>query len=375
MKRLNFVLSGIAMAAAAAIHLPAFAQATIKIAVAGPMTGSNATFGEQLWQGAKVYADQVNEKGGVQGRKIELIKGDDACEPKQAVALANRLVDKDKVDAVVGHFCSSSTIPASAIYSEANIISVTPASTNPVVTDRNMKTMFRTCGRDDQQAVVAGLFMLDKLKVTKIALIHDKDTYGQGLVDALRATLVKRGVQPVLYEGLIRGERDFNSLVTKIKASGADAVYFGGLIPEAGPLLRQLREQGLNVKFVSGDALAQQDEFVNVAGGARLVKDVYYSSAPDPAKRIGNSDVAQAFKRAKVEPNNYALFAYASVQVIVSAMEGAKLGGTDAMVSWLRKNTVNSAVGKLAWNEKGDVADFQFDFYTFDKSGHHVEYR
>lgn len=374
MKRLNFVLSGLAMVAAAAMHLPAFAQATIKIAVAGPMTGANATFGEQLWQGAKAYADQVNEKGGIQGRKIELIKGDDACEPKQAVALANRLVDKDKVSAVVGHFCSSSTIPASAIYAEANIISVTPASTNPIVTDRKMKTVFRTCGRDDQQAVVAGSFLLDKLKVSKIALIHDKDTYGQGLVDALRATMAKRGVQPVLYEGLIRGERDFNSLVTKIKATGAEAVYFGGLIPEAGPLIRQLREQGVNVKFVSGDALAQ-DEIVNVSGGAQFMKDVFYSSAPDPTKKIGNSDVAQALKRAKVEPSNYALFAYASVQTIVAAMEGTKLGGTDAMVDWLRKNSVNTAVGKLAWNEKGDVVDFQFDFFAFDQSGRRVEYR
>ncbi len=347
MRRIHFVLSGLTVMAAAALHTPALAQATIKIAVAGPMTGSNATFGEQLWQGAKAYADLVNEKGGIQGRKIELVKGDDACEPKQAVALANRLVDKDKVAAVVGHFCSSSTIPASAIYADANIISITPASTNPVVTDRKMKTVFRTCGRDDQQAVVAGSFLLDKLKVSKIALIHDKDTYGQGLVDALRATLAKRGVQPVLYEGLIRGERDFNSLVTKIKSTGADAVYFGGLIPEAGPLIRQLREQGLNVKFVSGDALAQ-DEIVNVSGGAQFMKDVFYSSAPDPTKRQASAEVTQALRRAKVEPSNYALFAFASVQVLVAAMDGTKLGGTDAMVDWLRKNSVNTAVGKLA---------------------------
>lgn len=374
MKRMNFVLSSLAVVAAAAIHVPVLAQSTIKIAVAGPMTGSNATFGEQLWQGAKAYADSVNAKGGVQGRKIELIKGDDACEPKQAVALANRLVDKDKVDAVVGHFCSSSTIPATAIYADANIISITPASTNPVVTERKLKTVFRACGRDDQQAVVAGAFLLDKLKVTKIALVHDKDTYGQGLVDALKATLAKRGVQPVLYEGLIRGERDFNSLVTKIKSTGAEAVYFGGLIPEAGPLIRQLKEQGVNVKFVSGDALAQ-DEIVSVAGGAQFLKDVYYSSAPDPTKKIGNSDVAQILKAAKVEPSNYALFAYAGTQALVAAMEGTKLGGTDAMINWLRKNSVNSAVGKLAWNEKGDVVDFQFDFFAFDKNGQNVEYR
>ena len=374
MIRIKSVLAGLAMVAASAIHLPAAAQAPIKIAIAGPMTGSNATFGEQLWGGAKAYADQVNEKGGIRGRKIELVKGDDACEPKQAVALANRLVDKDKVDAVVGHFCSSSTIPASVIYADANILSITPASTNPMVTERKLKTVFRSCGRDDQQAVVAGSFLLDKLKVTKIALIHDKDTYGQGLVDALRAALAKRGVQPVLYEGLIRGERDFNSLVTKIKAANADAVYFGGLIPEAGPLIRQMREQGLTAKFVSGDALAQA-EIVNAAGGPQFLKDVYYSSAPDPTKKLGNSEVTQALKRANVEPSNYALFAYASVQALVAAMEGTNVGGADAMADWLRKNSVNSAVGKLAWNDKGDVVDFQFDFFAFDSNGRRFEYR
>ena len=127
--------------------------------------------------------------------------GDDACEPKQAVAVANRLVDQDKVSAVVGHFCSSSTMPASEVYDEAGIIAITPGSTNPQITERGMKTMFRMCGRDDQQGAIATNYMLDTLKAKRIAVIHDKDTYGQGLADAAKAAMNKRGVKEVLYEG------------------------------------------------------------------------------------------------------------------------------------------------------------------------------
>jgi len=346
----------------------AFAAETIKIGVAGPMTGANATFGEQVWTGATTYIDQVNAAGGIDGKQVELVKGDDACEPKQAVAVANRFVDQDKVVAVVGHFCSSSTIPASEIYNDAGIVTVTPSSTNPIVTDRGFETMFRTCGRDDQQAVVAGSFILDTLKLDKVALIHDKDTYGQGLVDALKKTLAEKGVEPVLYEGLTRGERDFNSLVTKIKSSGATVVYFGGLIPEAGPLIRQIHEQGLDVTFVSGDALAQA-EIVTAAGGPQNLKGVYYSSAADPKDDPDTADAQAVLKKANVAPDNYTLFGYASVQTIVAALQGTKEGDVGAQIDWLRNNSVKTAVGNLAWNDNGDVKDFKFVFYTFDDKG------
>lgn len=341
---------------------------TIKIGVAGPMTGANATFGEQVWTGVSAYIKNINDAGGIDGKKIELIKGDDACEPKQAVAVANRFVDQDKVQAVVGHFCSSSTIPASEIYNDAGILTVTPSSTNPIVTDRGFETMFRTCGRDDQQAVVAGSFILDTLKLDKIALIHDKDTYGQGLVDALKKTLSERGVQPVLYEGLTRGERDFNSLVTKIKSSGAKAVYFGGLIPEAGPLIRQIHEQGLDVAFVSGDALAQS-EIVTASGGPQNLKGVYYSSAADPKEDPAAADALADLKSKNIAADNYTLFGYASAQTIVAAVQGTKDGKIEEQVKWLHGNAVKTAVGNLAWNAKGDVKDFKFVFYTFDGKG------
>ncbi|TBY51103.1 MULTISPECIES: ABC transporter substrate-binding protein [Rhizobium] len=365
MKSISTLLTATTLASAL-LFSSAFAADTIKIGVAGPFTGANATFGEQVFSGVSAYVGDVNANGGINGKKIELVKGDDACEPKQAVAVANRFVDQDKVQAVIGHFCSSNTIPASEVYNDAGILEMTPSSTNPTVTDRGFDNLFRGCGRDDQQAVVAGSFILDTLKRDKIALIHDKDTYGQGLVDAVKKTIEARGVKPVMYEGLTRGERDFNALVTKIKSSGANAVYFGGLIPEGGPLIRQLKEQGVDVAVVSGDAFAQA-ELVAAAGGAQNLKNVYYSATPDPLADPSTQGVQDALKKANITPANYVLYGYANAQAVVAALKaGDEL---KAQADYLRNNTVDSAIGKITWDAKGDIKDFKFVFYNFDDKG------
>lgn len=362
----NFSKLLAATAIASSLLVPAFAAETIKIGVAGPYTGANATFGEQVFNGVSTYVNQVNAAGGINGKQIELVKGDDACEPKQAVAVANRFVDQDQVQAVIGHFCSSSTIPASEIYNDAGILEMTPSSTNPTVTERGFDNVFRGCGRDDQQAVVAGGFILDTLKRDKIALIHDKDTYGQGLVDAVKKTIEERGIAPVLYEGLTRGERDFNALVTKIKSAGANAVYFGGLIPEGGPLIRQLKEQGVDVVFVSGDSFAQV-ELIAAAGGAENLANVYYSATPDPLADPKTKDVQEALTKANVTPANYVLYGYANAQAVVAALKAGE--DLKSQADWLRNNTVDSAIGEITWDEKGDIKNFNFVFYNFDDKG------
>ena len=194
---LQKTLVSAALVAAFAAGGAAWAQ-NVKIAVAGPMTGGAASYGEEMKKGAQMAADDINAAGGINGKKIELVFGDDSCEPKQAVAVASRLIEKDKVAAVVGHFCSSSTMPASDVYAEADMLMITPASTNPKVTDRKLPSIMRVCGRDDQQGFVAANYIVDKLKAKRIAMVHDKDTYGQGIVDATRAQLGKRGVKEVL---------------------------------------------------------------------------------------------------------------------------------------------------------------------------------
>ncbi|MEE4909360.1 ABC transporter substrate-binding protein [Pseudomonas alliivorans] len=357
------------IAVAAALGVSSLAQADVKIGVAGPMTGANAAFGEQYMKGAQAAADAINAAGGVNGEKIVLVAGDDACEPKQAVAVANRLVDQDKIVGVVGHFCSSSTIPASEIYSDAGVIAITPGSTNPQVTERGLKEMFRMCGRDDQQGVVAGDYIVDVLKGKKIAVIHDKDTYGQGLADATQTQLKKRGVTPVLYEGLTRGEKDFSALVTKIRSTGADVVYFGGLHPEAGPLVRQLREQGLkDIKFMSDDGVVT-DELVTTAGGKQYVDGVYMTFGADPRMLPDSKAVVEQFRKGGTEPEGYTLYAYASIQALAAGFNGAKVNKGEDAAKWLKAHPVKTVMGEKAWDSKGDLKVSDYVVYQWDKDG------
>ncbi len=237
------VWSGLAFAAGLAISTAAHAQ--IKIGVAGPLTGPNAAFGAQLRNGAEMAAADINARGGINGQQILLVFGDDVSKPDQGVSVANKFVG-DGVKFVIGHFNSGVTMPASAVYAENGILMVTPSATNPQITERNLWNVFRTCGRDDQQGEVAAKYIAEKFKGKKVAVVHDKTTYGKGLADETVKNLDKLGIKPVLYEGVNEGEKDFSALVSKIKAAGADIVYWGGLHTEGGLLVRQMRGQGVN---------------------------------------------------------------------------------------------------------------------------------
>jgi len=342
--------------------------ADVRIGVAGPFTGANASFGEQYMRGAQAAADEVNAQGGVNGEKVVLIKGDDACEPKQAVAAANKLVDQDKVVAVVGHFCSSSSIPASDIYADAGVLMVTPASTNVTVTERGLTNVFRMCGRDDQQGTVAADYLVNTLKLTKIALVHDKDTYGQGLADATRTQMSKLGIKEVLYEGITRGEKDFSAVVTKIKQSGAQAVFFGGLHSEAGPLVRQMREQGLEAVFMSDDGVVT-NELVTTAGGAKYVDGVLMTYGADPRLNPAARSAVEHFTKAGYEPEGYTLYAYASLQAIAAALNGAKANRGDKAADWLRTHPVETVMGRKEWDAKGDLKVSDYIVYKWSGDG------
>ncbi|MCP5449421.1 MAG: branched-chain amino acid ABC transporter substrate-binding protein [Candidatus Competibacteraceae bacterium] len=366
----------LAMVLAGGLSLSGLAGAaeTIKIGVAGPMTGGYAAFGEQFWRGASQAAEDINAAGGINGKQIELVKGDDACEPKQATAVANRLLDQDKVAAVVGHFCSSSTIPASEVYADAGVLVITPGSTNPKVTERGLPTVFRMCGRDDQQGPLAADFIVKKLKAKKIAVVHDKDTYGQGIADAMRDRLkaLKADNRVVLYEGLTRGEKDFNALVTKIKASGADTVYFGGLYNEAGPLLRQLREQGLKVNFLSGDG-SLDPAIVTAAGGPQFVEGAYMTSVREARNIPASQEVVKKMKDAGFDPAGFTLYAYASLQAIADSMKGAKTSDGAKLAKWLKSHTVPTVLGPKSWDSKGDLKDTSFSLFIWEPDGTYKE--
>ncbi|MCG8708514.1 branched-chain amino acid ABC transporter substrate-binding protein [Brenneria sp. 4F2] len=359
---------GLTIASLALACAPGWAQSTLKIAIAGPMTGANASFGEQLRRGAAAAVEDINQAGGVNGNKLELVVGDDACDPKQAVSVASKLVERDKVVGVVGHFCSSSTIPASDTYAEADVIMVTPGSTNPLVTSRKLPNVMRVCGRDDQQGDIAGEYLVQQLKAKRVAIIHDKDTYGKGLADATKARLNALGVKEVLYEGLSRGEKDFNSLVTKIKGADVDVVYFGGLTAEGGALLRQLREQGVKAVFMGGDGLADK-ALLTSAGGGGNVNGMLITFGDDPREKPAGQAVVQKLRQSGYEPEGFTLYSYAGVQAIAAALQGTQSTSGSELADWLKKNQVPTVLGPKSWDANGDLKIADYVLYRWKADG------
>jgi branched-chain amino acid transport system substrate-binding protein len=340
------------------------ASAQIKMGVAGPITGGSAAFGAQLKNGAEQAVEDINAAGGILGQKITIIVGDDRADPKEGVSVANKFVG-DGVKFVIGHFNSGVTMPASEVYQENGILEITPAATNPRVTERNMWNIFRTCGRDDQQGAVAGAYILKSFKGKRIAVVHDKTTYGQGLADVTKAAINKGGLKEVLYEGVNVGEKDYSALVSKIKASRADLVYWGGLHDTGGLILRQMRDQGVKAPLMGGDGITD-DEFAAIAGpGAEGTLMTY---GPDPRKRPEAKEAVAKFRAKNFEPQAYTLYSYAAVQIIKQAAEAAKTLDpkkvAEQMKSGMKFKTV---IGDISYDKKGDVTRLDYVVYVWKK--------
>ena len=281
----KMLLTGVALGLGLAFSSAANAQ--IKIGVAGPITGPNAAFGAQLKNGVEQAVEDINAAGGINGQKLQIVVGDDVSDPKQGVSVANKFA-AEGVKFVVGHFNSGVSIPASQVYEEAGIVQVTPASTNPQFTERGMWNTFRTCGRDDQQGLVAGSYLADKFKGKKVAVVHDKTPYGKGLADETQKAMNAKGLKEVVYEGVNPGEKDYSALVSKLKQAGVDVVYFGGLHTEAGLIIRQMRDQGLQAPMMSGDGIVSA-EFTSIAGPG--AEGTLMTFSPDPRKNPNAKDV------------------------------------------------------------------------------------
>ncbi|HYF86845.1 branched-chain amino acid ABC transporter substrate-binding protein [Azospirillum sp.] len=354
----NLLRFGISLAAL----VPTAAAADVKLGLAGPVTGQYASFMEQMRRGADLAVADLNAAGGINGEKVVLQVADDACDPKQAVAVANRFV-ADGVQAVVGHFCSSSTIPASSVYAEAGLVIVTPASTNPTITERGLTNMFRVCGRDDQAAGVAAKQIVSRDLGRTIAIVHDKSTYGQGIAEGVRTELAQQGRNVVLFEGITQGERDFSSLVARMRALNVDVVFFGGYHTEAGLLVRQAAEQGLKTRFVAGDGLATT-EFAAIAGPAS--DGVMFTFYPDPRVNAGTADLVQRFRAAGFEPEGFTLYTYAAVNVLADAAKAAKTMKGDRLAAALRAGTYRTVLGDIRFDQKGDPNSEPFVLYAWN---------
>jgi branched-chain amino acid transport system substrate-binding protein len=347
---------------------PAFAQ-DIPVAVAGPMTGGQATFGRQFRDGAEQAVADINASGGVLGKKLRLEVGDDACDPKQARSVAEKLSGMGVVVSV-GHYCSSSSIPASDAYLDGSVLQITPGSTNPLFTDRGMWNTFRTCGRDDQQGGFAAGYLAKNFKDKNIAIINDKTTYGKGLADEVKKALNAAGVKEKLNESYNQGDKDFTALVSKLKRNNIDIVYDGGYHQEAGLIVRQMRDQGLNTILMAGDALASR-EFASITGPAG--EGVLITFPPDPRKRPTAAAVVKKFKDKGIDPEGYVLYTYAAFQVWAQA--AAKAGTTDPqkVAATIRGGSWDTVLGPISYDKKGDITSGGWAVYRWDKDGNYDE--
>ncbi len=334
----------------------------IQIASVGPLTGQYASFGEQLEQGAIAAVADLNAAGGVLGAQLVLETGDDACDPKQAVAVANSLASKG-VPIVIGHFCSGSSIPASNVYAEENMIQISPASTNPQFTERGLDNVFRTCGRDDQQGLIAGAYLAENHGNDRIAIVHDKTAYGKGLADETRAALNANGATEVLYEAYTAGEKDYSTLVSKLKLERVDVLYVGGYHSEAGLIVRQMRDQGLDTQLISGDALVSQ-EYWAITGEAG--QGTRMTFAPDPRNNPEAASVVKRFREEmNYEPEGYTLYTYAAIQAWAQAAETAGSLDPEAIKAALRSGSFDTVLGTLSFDDKGDIEGPSYVFYEW----------
>ena len=339
-----------------------FAADTIKIGIAGPKTGPVAQYGDMQFSGAKMAIEQINAKGGVDGKNLEAVEYDDACDPKQAVAVANKVVN-DGVKFVVGHLCSSSTQPASDIYEDEGVIMITPAATSPDITARGYKMVFRTIGLDSAQGPAAGNYIADHVKPKIVGVLHDKQQYGEGIATAVKSTLEKKGTKVAVFEGVNAGDKDFSAIIAKLKQANVDFVYYGGYHPELGLILRQAQEKGLNAKFMGPEGVGNES-ISQIAQGASegLLVTLPKAFDADPE----NKALVDAFAAKKQDPTGPFVFpAYAAVEVIAGGIEQAKSEDPAKVAEAIHKGTFKTPTGNLKFDAKGDVEDFKFVVYEW----------
>ncbi len=291
----------------------------IKIGVVGPMTGDQAKMGTDFKNGVALAVEEWNTREGVLNKKIVALIEDDQHDPKQAVSVANKLVNAG-VAGVIGHFNSSCSIPASDVYNRAGLPMISPGSTNPQLTEKGHKGVFRVCGRDDQQGKVGAEFVINKLKLKKIAVIHDKTTYGQGLADEFKK-FVEKDVEVVYYGGIIQGDKDFKTVLISIKEKKPELIYFGGIYPEAGLLVKEAKELGLNVPLMSGDGTIDP-KFIEIAG-PKAAEGTYLTFSPDAKKIPTAKKFVDDYEKKFGELGPYSIYAYDAANIMFSAIKEA----------------------------------------------------
>jgi len=341
------------------------AMAEIKIGIQGPMTGTAQGIGEQQQAGAQKAISTINTNGGLLGQQLVAIPVDDACEAKQAEAAARQLVSEGVVF-VVGSMCSGASIPASEIFGAAGIVMISPGSTNPKVTDRGLSNVFRVCGRDDKQGAIAGDYLADTYGNSRIALIHDGQTYGLGLAEETKKRLNQRGVNEVVFEDYKPEQKDYAALIDKLVNAQADVLYVGGYVSDIALIIRQARTKLPKLKLVAGDTLASED-FLIIAGEAG--EGANFTFGPDIRLKPEASTIVAAFRTEDgYEPAGYTLYSYGAVQVWAQAVQRAGSLKSADVIAALHQGTFDTVLGKIGFDGKGDVTGLStFVWYVVGK--------
>ena len=347
------------------VYGSAVAHAEIKVGIAGDLSGSALTAGEQQEIGALKAIDHLNDMGGLLGQRIVAISVDDACEEQQAKAAARQMVSEGVV-LVVGHVCSDATLAVSKIYEKAGIIMISPASTNPKVTDEGGSNVFRVIGRDDHQGTIAGDYLADNYSKKNIAIMHDNTSYSLGLAEFTRRQLNKRGVTEVIFDSYQPDQNNYYSTVDKLFYNKIDVLYAGGMEDDIGIILRQAKERLPNLLLISADGLVSPD-FLSYAGKAG--EGTYFTFGPDiRLKREARKIVVAIREEDAYEPDGYTLYSYGAVQAWAQAVQQAGSFKPDAVINALKSGSFDTVIGKIGFDEKGDVTGIStFVWYVYGK--------
>jgi branched-chain amino acid transport system substrate-binding protein len=343
---------------------------SVKLGLVIPMAGEAGRIGQSMRQAAEMAVADWTAR---LGRKVELVLGDDQFDPRQAVAVAEKLV-QDGIWGVVGHFYSSSSIPASAVYYQAGIPQVTATSTHPRLTAQGFDNVFRVVGRDDQHALTAAEFILSRLRARRVAVVHDRTEYGRTLAETLIRTVERRAGRRIIVtvEEIAQGDKDFSGVVARLKSVGPDVVYYGGIFREGGYLIRQMRQAGLAAAFVSGDGVLDP-EFVKIAG-EEAASGAYLTFAPDPRLLASARAFIQRFEARYGPIGPYVLYTYDAMGVLLRAIQVAKPQRNSKeelrrVLKVMHTSEYEGTLGRLRWDKNGDLVTSPYVVYVTRKGG------
>ncbi len=362
---IKFNTSVTTLALSLALSFSAYAQSTLKIGIAGPFSGPVAQYGEMQRQGAYAAIEMINQSGGIDGQLIEAREYDDACEPKQAVTVANNIV-KDNIKFVVGHLCSSSTQPATDIYQDEDIVVIT-GSTNPGITDRGYQNIFRTIGLDSEQGMTAAKYITDVIKPQRVAIIHDKQQYGKGVALIVKERLLHSRVNVISTDGINHGDKDFSALISKLKRENIDFIYYGGYHPELALIMRQASAASFKPTYMGPEGLGNKD-IAYLAGDA--VEGLLVTLPTRYDLMENNQSIVELLKSKDVDPSGPFIWtSYAAVQALTDAIRRASVDDPKQVANALHQEVVDTVIGPISWDEKGDLKGFEFGIYQWHADG------